>query len=144
VLRRPLSESSVAPSLRVAYGLVLREQRRYFRCPVEIPATLRHPGMEEVCGRVVNITEGGVAITARLSLQPGCPRRTNPQAATAQMLRVVLTVAPGGTPMARQKPTTACVWVQTPTSDVLDAMEKFEQSLGSANSGSPAVPQLTN
>jgi CheY-like chemotaxis protein len=71
VLRRPLSESSVAPSLRAAYGLVLREQRRYFRCPVEIPATLRRPGTEEVCGRVVNISEGGVAITACLSLKIG-------------------------------------------------------------------------
>jgi CheY-like chemotaxis protein len=71
VLRRPLSESSVAPSLRAAYGLVLREQRRYFRCPVEIPATLRRPGMEEVCGRVVNISEGGIAITACLSLTIG-------------------------------------------------------------------------
>jgi hypothetical protein len=71
VLRRPLSKSSVAPILRAAYGLVLREQRRYFRCPVEIPATLRRPGMEEVCGRVVNISEGGVAIAAGLSLKPG-------------------------------------------------------------------------
>jgi integrase len=38
-------------------------------------------------------------------------------------------------------PVTRAHYIQTPTSDVLDAMEKFEQSIGSANSGSPAVPQ---
>jgi CheY-like chemotaxis protein len=70
VLKRPLSKSSVAPSLRAAYGLVLREQRRYFRCLVDIPATLRGPGMEDTCCHVVNISEGGVAITTRLSLKP--------------------------------------------------------------------------
>jgi hypothetical protein len=71
VLRRPLSESSVDTSLRAAYGLILREQRRYFRCPVDIAATLRRSGMEEFAGHVVNISEGGIAISTGLSLQPG-------------------------------------------------------------------------
>ena len=62
VLRRPLSESSTNQNLRAAYGLILREQRRYFRCPVDAPATLKYPGMQEVCGRVVNISEGGIAM----------------------------------------------------------------------------------
>jgi CheY-like chemotaxis protein len=71
VLRRPLSESSVDPSLRAAYGLILREQRRYFRCQVDIAATLRHSGMQEFSGQVVNISEGGIAVSTGLSLKPG-------------------------------------------------------------------------
>jgi PilZ domain len=71
VLRRPLSESSVDPSLRAAYGLILREQRRYFRCPVDIAATFRHSGMQEFSGQVVNISEGGIAVSTGLSLKPG-------------------------------------------------------------------------
>ncbi|HXM23339.1 MAG TPA: PilZ domain-containing protein [Terriglobales bacterium] len=71
VLRRPLSGISIDQSLRAAYGLILREQRRYFRCPVEVPATLRRSGMEEVRGYVVNISEGGIAIITHVSLKPG-------------------------------------------------------------------------
>jgi hypothetical protein len=32
VLRRPFSEGSIDQTLRAAYGLILREHRRYFRC----------------------------------------------------------------------------------------------------------------
>jgi ActR/RegA family two-component response regulator len=71
VLRRPLSESLIHQSLRAAYGLILREQRRYFRCPVEASATLRRPGMEEVRGHLVNISEGGIAIITGVLLKPG-------------------------------------------------------------------------
>jgi CheY-like chemotaxis protein len=71
VLRRPLSESSTNQNLRAAYGLILREQRRYFRCPVNVPAALKCPGMQEVCGHVVNISEGGIAIMASVLLKPG-------------------------------------------------------------------------
>src|ERR1700722_17833781 len=37
VLRRPLSVGAIEQSLRAAYGLILREQRRHFRCPVDVP-----------------------------------------------------------------------------------------------------------
>jgi PilZ domain len=71
VLRRPLSESSISQNLRAAYGLILREQRRYFRSPLEASVTLRRAGMEEIFGNVMNISEGGIAIVAPLSLTPG-------------------------------------------------------------------------
>jgi ActR/RegA family two-component response regulator len=71
VLRRPLSESSTNQKLRAGHGLILREQRRYFRCPVDVPATLKCPGMQEVCGHVVNISEGGIAIITSVLLKPG-------------------------------------------------------------------------
>ena len=71
VLRRPLSESSISQNLRAAYGLILREQRRYFRSPLDASVTLRRAGMEDVFGNVMNISEGGIAIATPISLKPG-------------------------------------------------------------------------
>jgi ActR/RegA family two-component response regulator len=63
VLERPLSATSVSQTLRAAYGLMVRERRRYFRCPVEIPAAIRtQQNTEEISCKTVNISEGGVAI----------------------------------------------------------------------------------
>ena len=41
VLPRPLSADSISQILRAAYGLVVRERRRYFRCPIAVPAFVR-------------------------------------------------------------------------------------------------------
>ena len=72
VLRRPLSLTSIGQHLKVAYGLVLRERRRYYRCPVKIPAVICGAGMSEVHGQTVNISESGIAIVATsVSLRPG-------------------------------------------------------------------------
>jgi len=71
VLRRPLSRAEIDRSLRVAYGLIVRERRRYFRCPVEIPAAIYSPGAPAVHGKTLNISEGGVAINTSVSLKPG-------------------------------------------------------------------------
>src|ERR1035437_4882127 len=71
VLRRPLSLTSIGRHLKVAYGLILRERRRYFRCPLEIPAAICRAGMPKVHGQTVNISESGMAITTSVSLQPG-------------------------------------------------------------------------
>jgi hypothetical protein len=71
VLRRPLTVSSVNQNLRAAYGLILREHRRYFRCPVEVPVTLGRLGMTEIRAHAVNISEGGIAIMTSALLKPG-------------------------------------------------------------------------
>jgi CheY-like chemotaxis protein len=71
VLRRPLSQASIDRSLKVAYGLIVRERRRYFRCPVEIPAEISGPGIPAIHGKTLNISEGGVAINSSLPLKPG-------------------------------------------------------------------------
>jgi hypothetical protein len=71
VLRRPLTESSINRYLRAAYGLILREHRRYFRCPVEVPVTLSRPGMPGIRAHAVNISEGGIAIITSALLKPG-------------------------------------------------------------------------
>lgn len=71
VLRRPLTSTLIGQSLKVAYGLILRERRRYFRCPVKIPAAIFSAGMPEVHGQTVNISENGMAISTSVSLRPG-------------------------------------------------------------------------
>lgn len=71
VLRRPLSAASIGRSLKVAYGLILRERRRYFRCPVEFPVAICRPGMAEIHGQTLNISENGIAIATSIALQPG-------------------------------------------------------------------------
>ena len=61
VLPRPLSAESINQILRAAYGLVVRERRRYFRCPLAVPIFVRarQPEEEFLC-QTINISEGGV------------------------------------------------------------------------------------
>lgn len=70
---RPLSPDSVRHTLRSAYGLILRERRRYFRCPVELPASILRDGMSKVRCQTVNISEGGMAAKTSVPLQPELP-----------------------------------------------------------------------
>ncbi len=70
VLRRPLSSDSIDRNMKVAYGLIVRERRRYYRCPIEIPAVISHPDAE-IRGNTVNISEGGIAINTSFPLGPG-------------------------------------------------------------------------
>jgi ActR/RegA family two-component response regulator len=69
-LERPLTQESIAHTLKVAYGLILRERRRYFRHPVIVPAVLSRKA-SEIFARTINISEGGVAIQTSVPLEPG-------------------------------------------------------------------------
>ncbi|MFZ0300857.1 MAG: PilZ domain-containing protein [Candidatus Sulfotelmatobacter sp.] len=71
VLPRPLSADSISQILRAAYGLVVRERRRYFRCPLAVPVLVRaRQPEEEFLGQTVNISEGGIAISTRTMPDP--------------------------------------------------------------------------
>jgi hypothetical protein len=48
VFGRPLSPQSIRSTLKPAYGLILRERRRYFRCPISNPVTIVRRNMPEV------------------------------------------------------------------------------------------------
>src|ERR1017187_10844445 len=45
VFERPLSTQSIRSILTPAYGLILRERRRYFRCPISIPVVILRQSM---------------------------------------------------------------------------------------------------
>jgi len=70
VMEKPLSAGSVGRTLKVAFGSIVRERRRSFRCPVKIPAVILTSEKEANC-HVVNISEGGMAIAESPSLKPG-------------------------------------------------------------------------
>jgi DNA-binding response OmpR family regulator len=62
VLERPVSDESLSRSLRAAYGIIMRERRRYFRCPLTIPVAVRNQEGQEAQYVTINISESGIAI----------------------------------------------------------------------------------
>jgi CheY-like chemotaxis protein len=70
VLEKPFAPGAVERTLKAAFGLIVRERRRSFRCPITIPAAIQSDG-EEVSCQLVNISEGGLAIRNSPSLKPG-------------------------------------------------------------------------
>ncbi|MFZ0950863.1 MAG: PilZ domain-containing protein [Candidatus Sulfotelmatobacter sp.] len=71
VFERPISEESIRSTLKPAYGLILRERRRYFRCPVSVPVTILRQGVPELHCNSVNISEGGMAVSTFVPLVAG-------------------------------------------------------------------------
>jgi hypothetical protein len=67
----PLSAQSIRGTLKPAYGLILREQRRYFRCPLSSLVTILRQNMPELRCRTVNISEGGMALSTNIPLSLG-------------------------------------------------------------------------
>jgi hypothetical protein len=63
VFERPLSTQSIRSTLTPAYGLILRERRRYFRCPIAIPVSILRRSMATVLCQSVNMSEGGMAVS---------------------------------------------------------------------------------
>jgi DNA-binding response OmpR family regulator len=61
-LAKPVPEDKAVRLLRAAYGMILRERRRYFRCPVSIPAKLYYPDRQPQDVLVVNLSEEGLCI----------------------------------------------------------------------------------
>lgn len=71
VFERPISPQSIHKTLKPAYGLILRERRRYFRCPVSIPVIIRSKSMQEVWCNSVNVSGGGMALSTQVPFLPG-------------------------------------------------------------------------
>lgn len=61
VLRTPLSVEGVALHITIAKDIMLRERRRFFRHAVNIPVALTDSESEQR-GRVINLSEGGMAV----------------------------------------------------------------------------------
>jgi ActR/RegA family two-component response regulator len=83
---RPLTLDSIRHTLRVAYGLIVRERRRYFRYPISVPAAASRKGEPEILGKTVNVSERGMAFTSSVPLMSGWEvalkfTLTNPQLA---------------------------------------------------------------
>jgi CheY-like chemotaxis protein len=62
VLQKPISTLNATRCFSAALNFMIREQRRYFRHPVEIPATLEFSEGRKLKATITNISEGGMAI----------------------------------------------------------------------------------
>ena len=71
VMWRPLSQAHVEKLLRVAYGSILRERRRYFRCLVRIPVVIQDSDRAAMDSTMVNIGTGGFGMDPSGPLKVG-------------------------------------------------------------------------
>jgi len=71
VVRKPVSESEIGSILKAALGLVIRDYRRYFRCPVTVPVLIRMDGKAQIPCEMMNVSEGGVAAVTTVTFAPG-------------------------------------------------------------------------
>jgi len=71
VFERPLSAQSIHKTLKPAFGLILRERRRYFRYPISLPVIIQRVGKPEIRCTSVNISGGGMALSTQVPLVPG-------------------------------------------------------------------------
>jgi ActR/RegA family two-component response regulator len=71
LLDRPIDVVQVRRGLSASHGLMLRERRRYFRCAVQVPASLCRDGAPAVEGQTINVSNGGLGITTSIALKAG-------------------------------------------------------------------------
>jgi len=69
VLQKPLTPLHATRCFHAALNFMVRERRRYFRCPVEMPVRLSVPRALELKATATNISEGGIAIRVSSQLQ---------------------------------------------------------------------------
>jgi len=77
VLQKPISALNAKRCLGAAINFMVREQRRYFRHPVEIPAVLAFGEGQKLKATVTNISECGMAIFFRGQLPKGALSTAN-------------------------------------------------------------------
>ncbi len=70
LLRKPLTEEGVAMHITISKELLVREQRRYFRHPVNLPVTLKEGELEQQA-RITNLSGGGMAVRTVKPLKHG-------------------------------------------------------------------------
>jgi ActR/RegA family two-component response regulator len=95
-LERPITFDSLRNTLQAAYGMIVRERRRYFRYPISVPAAASKKGELEIFGETVNVSERGVAFSGSTPLGPGAEvtlqfTLTNPQLAITADCKVCWT-----------------------------------------------------
>jgi CheY-like chemotaxis protein len=60
-MQRPLTKESISHTLRAAYGMIVRERRRYYRHPVVVAAALSMKDGSVLFGKTHNVSESGMA-----------------------------------------------------------------------------------
>lgn len=63
---RPLNPAIVNRTLRASYPLMVREMRRYYRCPLEVKVHIACSARPDFSATSVNISEGGMALSSSI------------------------------------------------------------------------------
>ena len=70
-LVKPLIPAIIMRTLRASYPLLVRERRRYYRCPLQVAVNISSSSWPDFVATAVNISEGGMAIATSVPLQVG-------------------------------------------------------------------------
>ena len=70
VMHKPLSTVNIRGALRAAYGIMLRERRRYFRHSLRIPVNLQDSTKRKFVGQSINVSQTGIAVECSAPLAP--------------------------------------------------------------------------
>ena len=62
VFERPLEIKDLRLALATAHDLMVRERRRYFRCPIEVPVQLTRSNSVEIECKTFNLSSRGMAV----------------------------------------------------------------------------------
>jgi CheY-like chemotaxis protein len=62
VLQKPITTAGTLRCFNTAMSFMIREKRRYFRCPVEVPVKVIFSQGDEMKATGTNLSEGGMAI----------------------------------------------------------------------------------
>jgi PilZ domain len=71
VIQKPLIDHLVSGTLRAALGLIIRDYRRYFRCPIVLPVVIQIGQAAQISCETMNISEGGLAVRTTVAFKPG-------------------------------------------------------------------------
>jgi ActR/RegA family two-component response regulator len=67
-LQKPVSQEHIRKSLLTLKGMVEQEHRRYFRVPMDVPATVTLDENQDFQGVATNVSDGGMALRLHHSL----------------------------------------------------------------------------
>ena len=68
VLQKPLTPLHATRCFNAALNFMVRERRRYFRFPIEMPVHLMLPNVPEFTSTSTNVSEGGIALRVATKL----------------------------------------------------------------------------
>ncbi len=71
VMQKPLTANLIASTLKAVLGQIIRDYRRYFRCPVTTPVMIQIDSRAQIPCEMLNISEGGLAVNTMVSFKPG-------------------------------------------------------------------------
>jgi hypothetical protein len=71
ILERPLCSGTVGRVLKASYPLLVREKRRYFRCPLQATVFVTHGDGHETPVSSLNVSEAGICLNSAEPMRVG-------------------------------------------------------------------------